>query len=338
MGELGRGGMAAVYRARDPAFDRDVAIKVLPRDFMNDPDFRARFEREARLIAALEHPAIVPVHDYGEKDGQPYIVMRLMSGGSLADRLRTGALPLQEAARILLALAPALDRAHARGIIHRDLKPSNILFDEDRNPYLADFGIARLTEASTVMTATGMVGTPAYMSPEQASGQRDLDGRTDLYALGVIVFQMLTGQLPYDADTPIGMAIKHINAPLPRIRDVRPDLPTKTDAIIRRALAKRREARFQDARSLAAELATLPATLKPARGWWVLPAIAPGQTAAACSYSAATVTNASCCRTGANRLGGTKPAPRRCPRAKATAVPSPGLRFAAGERHGQPTC
>ena len=192
-GQLGRGGMAVVYRGHDAGFARDVAVKVLPRELLYEADFRARFEREARMIAALEHPAIVPVYDHGEEDGQPYIVMRLMSGGSLSDRLRSGAMPVHEVTRILTALAPALDRAHAKGIIHRDLKPSNILFDEDLNPYLADFGLARMTEASTVMTRTGVMGTPAYMSPEQAMGVKDLDARTDLYALGVIVFHMLTG-------------------------------------------------------------------------------------------------------------------------------------------------
>src|SRR6188474_84195 len=132
--------MAVVYRAHDPLFARDVAVKVLPRELQDVPSFRTNFTREARMIAALEHPAIVPVHDFGEEDGQPYIVMRLMRGGSLAQRLRTGALPLLETARILSALAPALDRAHAQGILHRDLKPSNILFDDDGHPYVADFG------------------------------------------------------------------------------------------------------------------------------------------------------------------------------------------------------
>jgi serine/threonine protein kinase len=262
LGELGRGGMAMVHRARDPLFDREVAVKVLPRELLHEPSFRSRFEREARVIAGLEHPAIVPVYDFGEENDQPYIVMRLMSGGSLGDRLHAGALPLQEAARILTALAPALDKAHSKGIVHRDLKPSNILFDEHDNPYLADFGIARLTEASTVMTATGLMGTPAYMSPEQGNGERDLDGRSDLYALGVIVFQMLTGQLPYDADNPFAMVAKHISAPIPRIRAVRPDLPVKADQLINKAMAKHRDARYQNAGSIAADLATLPGTAR----------------------------------------------------------------------------
>jgi eukaryotic-like serine/threonine-protein kinase len=264
LSELGRGGMGVVYLAHDPSFAREVALKVLPRELLHDPSFRARFEREARMIAALEHPAIVPVHDHGEEDGQPYLVMRLMRGGSLADRLRQGALPLPEAARILSALAPALDRAHARGIIHRDLKPSNILFDDDGNPYLADFGLARLTEPNAVLSVTGLMGTPAYMSPEQARGEKDLDGRSDLYALGVIVFQMLTGQLPYNADTPIGMAVRHISDPVPRPHDFQPELPASVDAIIQRAMAKQRTERYPTAVHLAAELATLPGSSRSA--------------------------------------------------------------------------
>ena len=209
--ELGRGGMATVYRAYDPRFTREVAIKVLPREFLHDTQFRARFEREARTIATLEHPAIVPVYDFGEEDKQPYIVMRLMTGGSLADRLSHSPLSLLESARIFNRLTPALDRAHSKGVIHRDLKPGNILFDDDNNPYISDFGIAKITEAGTVYTHSGgIVGTPAYMSPEQARGDRDIDSRSDIYALGAILYEMLTGRLPYEADTPMGLAVKHI--------------------------------------------------------------------------------------------------------------------------------
>ena len=163
--ELGRGGMAVVLLARDPAMKRQVAVKVLPRQFTFDPQFRARFQREAEVIAALEHPAIVPIYDFGEYDDQPYIVMRYMPGGSLADRLKRGALPLAEAARIFTRLASALDEAHARGIIHRDLKPGNILFDQRGDPYISDFGIAKLAETSTTFTGSAIIGTPAYMSP-----------------------------------------------------------------------------------------------------------------------------------------------------------------------------
>jgi len=195
--ELGRGGMATVYHAYDPSFERDVAIKVLPAAFLHDPQFRTRFEREAKMIALLEHPAIVPVYDFGEQDEQPYIVMRYMAGGSLADHLMKGAVPLDETARIIARLAPALDAAHARGIIHRDLKPGNVLFDQYGNAFLSDFGIARLTQsAATTITGEAIVGTPAYMSPEQVQGTKAIDGRADIYAMGVLIYQMLTGQAP----------------------------------------------------------------------------------------------------------------------------------------------
>jgi serine/threonine protein kinase len=154
--ELGRGGMATVFAAYDPRFQRTVALKVLPREFMHEPEFRKRFIREARTIAGLEHPAIVPVYDFGEENGQPYLVMRLMPGGSLADRLQNGPLPIEEAARILERLGSALDRAHSMGIIHRDMKPSNVLFDQYGDAYLADFGIVR-------------VSTPTMRSPPAAA-------------------------------------------------------------------------------------------------------------------------------------------------------------------------
>jgi eukaryotic-like serine/threonine-protein kinase len=208
--ELGRGGMATVFLAYDPRFQRDVAIKVLPPQFLHDPQFKARFDREAQTIASLEITGIVPVYDYGEDNGQPYIVMRYLFGGSLADKLKKGPLPLENVVRILGQLAKALDRAHAQGIIHRDLKPGNILFDNFGEACITDFGIVKLTEASAQYTGSNLIGTPAYMSPEQARGERDIDGRSDIYALGVVVFEMLSGALPFDADTPIGMAMRHI--------------------------------------------------------------------------------------------------------------------------------
>ncbi len=265
---LGRGGMATVYRAYDPLFKREVAIKVLPRELLHDPSFRARFDREAETIAALEHPAIVPVYDFGEEDGQPYIVMRVMRGGSLEDRIRSGALTPAETARILSSLAPALDRAHAQGVVHRDLKPSNILFDGDGNPYLGDFGIARLTQSASAVTATGLIGTPAYMSPEQARGERDLDGRSDIYALGAITYQMLSGQLPYESDTPMGMAVKHITEPVPDLARIRPDLPPDLARLVDRAMAKRRDDRYRSAAQLVADLTTVAngGTLAPRTG------------------------------------------------------------------------
>ncbi len=230
--ELRRGGMATVYRAYDPRFGRDVAIKVLPPEFLHDPNFRARFEREAHIIAALEHPGIVPVYDFSEEAGQPYLVMRYMVGGSLADRIAQGSLGLPEVARILAAIAPALDMAHARGIIHRDLKPGNILLDEHDNPYIADFGIAKLVEGSAAFTSTGIVGTPTYMSPEQARGNVALDGRSDVYALGAMLYELLAGQPPYSADTPLSLAMAHVLDPVPHVREVVPNLSIEVDRVV----------------------------------------------------------------------------------------------------------
>jgi serine/threonine-protein kinase len=201
--ELGRGGMATVFHAYDPSFERDVALKVLPPGFLHDPQLRTRFEREAKMIASLEHPSIVPVYDFGDQEGQPYIVMRYMSGGSLAERLAQGALSLEETSRIISRLAQALDAAHARGIIHRDLKPGNVLFDQYGNAFLSDFGIARISQQEgATLTGSAIVGTPTYMSPEQVQGDKAIDRRSDIYALGVMAYQMLTGKAPYHADTP----------------------------------------------------------------------------------------------------------------------------------------
>lgn len=250
--ELGRGGMAVVYLARDPYMKRQVAVKVLPRQFTHDPQFRARFQREAEIIAALEHPHIVPVHDYGEHEDQPFIVMRYMTGGSLADRLKGGPMSLAEAVRVFTPLAAALDQAHAQNIVHRDLKPGNILFDAHGEPYISDFGIAKLlAETGTTFTGSAIIGTPAYMSPEQARGERDIDGRSDIYAMGGMLFEMLTGRPPYEADTPMGLALKHLTEPVPRLLDARPDLPPGCGDAISRAMAKNREDRYRVANDLA---------------------------------------------------------------------------------------
>jgi serine/threonine protein kinase len=254
--EIGRGGMATVYHAYDPRFEREVAIKVLPHEMLHDVQFRTRFEREAKTIAMLEHPAIVPVYDFGEEDGQPYFVMRYMTGGSLSDRMKKGPLTIQDAAHIFTQIAPALDDAHHKGIIHRDLKPGNILFDQFNEPYISDFGIAKLAESQTNVTGSAIVGTPAYMSPEQAQGE-GIDGRSDIYGLGVILFEVLTGQQPYHGDTPMSVVVKHITDPVPHILDVRPDLPPDVEVIIEKAMAKDRNERFQDVTSLANALNTV---------------------------------------------------------------------------------
>lgn len=250
--EIGRGGMASVWLAYDPLFDREVAIKLLPRDLTNEAAFRARFQREARTIAGLNHPAIVPVYDFGEEDGQLYLVMQYMTGGSLAEKIKSNPpLPLTKVSQIIQHIAPALDEAHVKGIIHRDIKPANILFDHRENVFLSDFGIAKTNEGTLTITGNAIIGTPAYMSPEQARGDSDLDGRSDIYALGVILYELLTGKLPYESDTPMGLAVKQITEPVPRIRTIRKDLPAAYERIILKAMAKRREDRYQTAVDLA---------------------------------------------------------------------------------------
>lgn len=251
--EIGRGGMATVYLAHDPRFKRDVALKVLPRQYTHDPMFRARFEREAQTIAALEHPAIVPVYDYGEEDSQPYLVMRYMPGGSLSERLDNGPLPLMQVVKILDRVAAALDRAHSMGIIHRDLKPGNILFDQYDDAFLADFGIAKMAEATAALTGSAIVGTPAYMSPEQVKGQK-IDGRSDIYTLGVILFELLTGKRPFESDTPMGLAFKHVHEPAPHLIDTKEELPPGLDLTVNQAMAKDADKRFSTAGDLIASV------------------------------------------------------------------------------------
>jgi len=255
--KLGQGGMAAVFRAHDPRFKRDVAIKVLPTAYMDNAMFRARFEREAQVIAALEYPGIVPVYDFGEQNDQPYLVMRFMPGGSLADRISHGPLSLDDAVRIVVRLAPALDHVHSQGIIHRDLKPGNILFDQYDTAYISDFGIARLTEGAVSLTGEALIGTPAYMSPEQAQGLRELDGRSDIYALGAILFEVLTGKQPYEATTPMGVILKHITEPAPRLLAVKADLPAELEAVITHSMEKNRDQRYATAGAMAADLSRM---------------------------------------------------------------------------------
>jgi serine/threonine protein kinase/uncharacterized protein YraI len=271
--EIGQGGMATVYLASDPRFERDVAIKILPSHFLHDIRFRARFEREARIVAGLQHPAIVPVYDFGEDQGQPYLVMALMTGGSLEERLREEPLSPIEIDRIIGRLAPALDAAHKRGVIHRDLKPGNILFDQWDEPYLTDFGIVKLTEGDATMLTTtgGIIGTPAYMSPEQVQGI-EIDGRSDIYALGVILFQMLTRQLPYNATTPIGLAYKHVIEPIPQLQLLKNDLPDSYQAVIDKAMAKQPADRYQTAGEMAKELHRVVNGTEPQLG---IPVMAP---------------------------------------------------------------
>jgi predicted Ser/Thr protein kinase len=249
--ELGRGGMATVFLAHDPRFGRKVAVKVMSQALQDDPTFRGRFEREARIIATLEHPAIVPVYDYGEEHNQPYLVMRHMRGGTLAERIIANPLSLETAVPIIQRLAGALDHAHQHGVIHRDLKPGNILFDQYNNAFLTDFGIVKLAAGGSIsLTGSGVIGTPAYMSPEQIHGEKTLDGRSDIYTLGIILFEMLTGRKPYRADTPVKQMMAHVLNPIPQIREFKPELPDEFEHVIQRVLAKERNERFSTATEL----------------------------------------------------------------------------------------
>ena len=252
--ELDRGGMAVVYLARDPRFERDVAIKMLPHEVRDQPAVRKRFEREAKVIAGLEHPSIVPVYDFGEDDRQPYLVMRYMTGGSLADRLHQR-LGLREAAGIVTRVASALDEAHDRGVVHRDLKPGNLLFDSHGEAFLSDFGIVKMPEGSaTVAISNSLVlGTPAYMSPEQAMG-KEIDRRTDIYALGAVLYEILTGMPPYIGPTPMSIAMKHVVEPVPLVKPARPDLPDEVEDVISTAMAKNPDLRYETAGDMAIAL------------------------------------------------------------------------------------
>ncbi len=249
---LGEGGMATVYRARQKSVRREVAVKVIDPRLVKTAQFIARFEREAQTVASLSHPHILKVFDYGQEDDLVYLVMELLTGGSLAEWIRKGPLPPVVASRLLDQIAPALDYAHRRSIIHRDLKPQNVLLDEDQNAFLSDFGIAKLLDETTVLTHPGAVmGTPAYMAPEQWKGGELVDSRSDIYALGIILFEMLTGRLPFAGDTPFRIMHMHIYEPPPLVQQVMPQLPSGIDQVIGKALAKDREERFVSASSLA---------------------------------------------------------------------------------------
>lgn len=215
--ELGKGGMASVYLAVQDGLEREVALKIMSPVLNADPSFAARFKREARIVAQLSHASIVPVFDVGEHQSRCYLSMEYLPGGDLKHRILGGPLNAREASRICIALCEALDFAHRRGYIHRDIKPDNVLFREDGTPVLTDFGIARALDHGQSMTAVGvLVGTPGYMSPEQVTGL-DLDGRSDLYSLGVLFHEMLTGTAPFSAETSFSLALKHVSEALPRL-------------------------------------------------------------------------------------------------------------------------
>ena len=254
-GEIGRGGMGVVYRARDERLQRRVAIKVLPPELAFQQDIRQRFTREAQTAARLSHPHIVPIHSVGEGQGLVYFVMGYVDGESVAARIRRrGSLPVEEARRIMMETADALSAAHAMSVIHRDIKPDNILLEGTRGRVMVtDFGIAKALSAASGATLTGIgvaIGTPAFMSPEQAAGERDIDGRSDLYSLGVVAYQMLTGALPFNAPSVAGILMKQITEPAPDLRIKRPDTPEDLALAVGRCLEKDPESRWATADAL----------------------------------------------------------------------------------------
>lgn len=248
---IGRGGMAAVYKAYHERLDRHVAIKLMHPTFLQDEDFRARFQREARIVAKLEHSAIVPIYDYDEYNNTPYLVMKYVEGMTLKRHFIKKGMTIEEIERVMTRIAEGLDYAHSRGILHRDMKPSNILLDGDGQAYITDFGLARMAEAgASTISHDMMLGTPYYISPEQAQGSKDLDSRTDLYSLGIILYELLTGQVPFQADTPYAIVHGHIYTEPEAPGKVNPDLTPAIDRVVIRALEKDREKRYPNAMAM----------------------------------------------------------------------------------------
>ena len=251
MEKLGQGGMATVYKAYHAALDRYVAIKVLHPAFLEDQTFTGRFQREARVVAKLEHSSIVPVYDYAEHEKRPYLVMKYIEGETLKARLSRGPLNAAEITQVVDAVGSALAYAHRQGILHRDIKPSNVLISNDGQMYLADFGLARIAQAGeSTLSSDSIMGTPQYISPEQARGDKDLDAGTDIYSFGVMMYEMVVGQVPFSADTPFSIIHDHIYTPLPMPRAINPKVPVSVERVLLKALAKERADRYPDVPSM----------------------------------------------------------------------------------------
>jgi tRNA A-37 threonylcarbamoyl transferase component Bud32 len=251
--QIGRGGMATVFKAYHPATDRMVAVKVLPEQLADDPMFLQRFEREAHVVASLQHVHILPVFDYGQERGITYLVMPYIQTGTLKEYLHNGLPVLEETVRLFCQIAEAVDYAHRKNIIHRDLKPANVLLDDSGNALLTDFGLTRMAEGSTALTGTGVIGTPAYMSPEQGQGD-SIDTRSDIYSLGIMLYEMTVGDVPFSADTPVAVIFKHISQPLPLPHTLQPGIPESVERVILKALAKAPQDRYDTAGEMAAAL------------------------------------------------------------------------------------
>jgi len=261
---VGTGGMSSVYRAHDRLLERDVALKVLHEQFTADTDYVERFRREARSVAQLSHPNIVTVIDRGEQDGRQFIVFEYIDGENLKSLVeREGPLPEDEAVRLTLQVARGLGFAHDNGLVHRDVKPQNVLLNGDHQAKVTDFGIARSLEVKGGLTQTGTVmGTSDYIAPEQARGAH-VDEQSDIYSLGVVLYELLTGEVPFPGDNFVAVAMRHINEPPPSVRERRPDVSPRLDAVIRRAMAKEPRDRFASMDELCAELT---ASLGPESG------------------------------------------------------------------------
>lgn len=251
--QIGMGGMATVYKAYDASTDRYVALKTLPQQYSKDPQFVERFRREAMAVAKLEHLHILPLFAFGEDDGVAYLVMRYLRAGTLGDRIRQmETMPLEEVARLLSQIASALDHAHANGVLHRDVKSSNVLVDNDGNAYLTDFGLARMVEGTLDLTGDAILGTPQYMSPEQCQGRKDLTPASDQYSLGVVLYEMVTGQTPFQAETPLAvihMQLLGTALPLPSLE--REDLPDAAERVILKALSREPGERYPSCGAMA---------------------------------------------------------------------------------------
>lgn len=244
--QVGMGGMATVYKAHHARLDRYVAIKVMHQTLAQEENFHARFEREARIIARLDHANIVSIYDFSEYEGNPYLVMKYVEGETLEDRLEDQKLSLNEVARVLRPVAEALAYAHGQNILHRDVKPSNIILGTNGTVYLTDFGLARLAASgSSTMSQGAMIGTPHYISPEQALGNKTLDARTDVYSLGVVLYELVVGRVPYAGDTPFSIVHDHIYSPLPAPSTINAAVSPAVEAVLVRAMAKDPADRFQ---------------------------------------------------------------------------------------------
>ncbi len=244
--QLGQGGMATVYKAYHAALDRYVALKVLHPAFHQDQTFTARFQREARVVARLEHPHIVPIYDFSEHEARPYLVMKYIEGDTLKARFSAGPLSSAEIDQVVTSVGSALAYAHKQGILHRDIKPSNVLLATDGVMYLADFGLARIaTAGESTMSSDSIMGTPQYISPEQAMGAKDLDAGTDIYSFGVMLYEMVVGQVPFSADTPFSIIHDHIYTPLPLPMDINPKVPESVQRVLLKALSKQRMDRYE---------------------------------------------------------------------------------------------